>query len=248
LIRLDGVGHRYGNGTRALEGVTLDVRRGELLCLLGASGCGKSTLLRILAGLIAPSKGEVTWPAGRPRNIGFVFQDATLMPWSRALENAALPLRLHGVSRAEREARAGEALRAVGLAGFERALPRELSGGMRMRVSIARALVTRPSLLLMDEPFAALDEMTRARLNDDLLRLQSERGITVVFVTHSVFESAFLASRVVALAPRPGRVAAEILFPPATRDRRFRTSPAYAERCRAAGEALEATVPAGALA
>jgi NitT/TauT family transport system ATP-binding protein len=248
LIRLDGVGHRYGNGTRALEGVTLDVRRGELLCLLGASGCGKSTLLRIVAGLLAPTEGRVVWSDGRPCDIGFVFQDATLMPWSRARENVALPLRLRGLPRAEREARATEALRAVGLAGFERALPRELSGGMRMRVSIARALVTEPALLLMDEPFAALDEMTRARLNDDLLAVAASRGITVVFVTHSVFESAFLADRVVALAPRPGRVAAEILFPPATRDRRFRTSPAYAERCRAAGEALEATVPAGALA
>ena len=248
MIRLAGVGHRYPSGTRALEGVTLEVARGEVLCLLGASGCGKSTLLRIIAGLIAPSEGRVAWPEGRPRDIGFVFQDPTLMPWSRARENVALPLRLRGVPRAEREARAEAALDAVGLAGFAHALPRELSGGMRMRVSIARALVTEPALLLMDEPFAALDEMTRARLNDDLLAVAAARGITVVFVTHSVFESAYLADRVVVLAPRPGRVAADIAFAPVTRDRLFRTSVTYAERCRAAGEALEATVPQGAMA
>ncbi|HZH45729.1 MAG TPA: ABC transporter ATP-binding protein [Roseococcus sp.] len=243
MIRLDGVGHRFRNGTHALEGVTLEVRRGEVLCLLGASGCGKSTLLRIMAGLIAPSEGRVAWPEGRPRDIGFVFQDATLMPWSRAAQNVALPLRLRGIPRAERQGRAEAALEAVGLAGFARALPRELSGGMRMRVSIARALVTEPALLLMDEPFAALDEMTRARLNDDLLAVAQARGITVVFVTHSVFESAYLADRIVVLAPRPGRVAAELAFPPAERGRGFRTQPLYAARCAAATEALEATVP-----
>jgi NitT/TauT family transport system ATP-binding protein len=245
LARLDGVGHRFAtNKVQALAGMDLSIATGEFLCLLGASGCGKSTLLRILAGLLEPSEGRVVWPSGRPRDIGFVFQDATLMPWSRALGNVALPLRLRAVPRAEREERAAEALAAVGLRGFERAFPRELSGGMRMRVSIARALVTQPSLLLMDEPFAALDEVMRNRLNDDLLALHAARGLTVVFVTHSVFESAYLASRVVVLAPRPGRIAADLPFEAAERDRHFRTSPSYAARCRAASDALEATIPA----
>jgi NitT/TauT family transport system ATP-binding protein len=244
LATLEGVGKRFSVGTEALAGIDLVIAAGEFLSLLGPSGCGKSTLLRLVAGLIAPSTGTIRWTApggGRPR-IGFVFQDATLMPWASALDNVRLPLRLRRPkpSRTEQEALAAAALADVGLRGFERAYPRELSGGMRMRVSLARALVTRPQLLLMDEPFAALDELTRNRLNDDLLTLWAGSGTTVVFVTHSVFESVYLSSRIVVLSPRPGRIAAALpIAAPAPRPAGFRTSAGYAALCRQASEALE---------
>ena len=242
LVALRGVGVRFANGTEALAGVDLEVGAGEFLSLLGPSGCGKSTLLRVIAGLVPPSAGAVESPRG---GIGFVFQDATLMPWATALANARLPLRLRGVPRGEADVRAAAALAAVGLAGSERAWPRELSGGMRMRVSIARALVTRPSLLLMDEPFAALDEITRHRLNDDLLRLRAESGVTVVFVTHSVFESVYLSSRVAVMAARPGRVAASLpVGAPSPRPPGFRTSAEFAALCREVTAALEGAMAA----
>ena len=247
LVALRGVGMRFPNGTEALAGVDLEVGAGEFLSLLGPSGCGKSTVLRLIAGLIRPSSGEVAFPGGAraPGGIGFVFQDATLMPWATALANARLPLRLRGMARGEAEERAAAALAAVGLSGFERAWPRELSGGMRMRVSIARALVTRPSLLLMDEPFAALDEIARHRLNDDLLRLRAESGVTVVFVTHSVFESVYLSSRVAVMAARPGRVATSLsIEAPSPRPPGFRTSAAFAELCREVATALEGAMAA----
>ncbi|MBL6079361.1 ABC transporter ATP-binding protein [Belnapia sp. T18] len=243
LVALDGVGKRFASGTEALRGVDLRIERGEFLSLLGPSGCGKSTLLRLIAGLAEPSSGRITRAASR--QVGFVFQEATLLPWSDALTNVRLPLRLAGVARAEQEARAAEALAQVGLGGFERAYPRELSGGMRMRVSIARALVTRPSLLLMDEPFAALDELTRHRLNDDLLALWAGSGVTVVFVTHSVFESVYLSSRILVMAARPGRIAAELLVEePAPRPAGFRTSAGYAALCRRTTETLEGAMRA----
>jgi len=184
------------------------VEAGELLSLLGPSGCGKSTLLRLIAGLAEPSPGRIEWrdPAAQHR-LGFVFQEPTLMPWARVADNVRLPLMLAGMGRAESDARVGEAIAHVGLEGFARAYPRELSGGMRMRVSIAQALVTRPLVLLMDEPFAALDEITPFRLESDLADLQHRRKLTVIFVTHSVFESVYLGRRVVVLSPRPGRVA-----------------------------------------
>ena len=247
LVALRGVGVRFANGTEALAGVDLEVGAGEFLSLLGPSGCGKSTLLRLVAGLIRPSSGEVARGGGgkRPGEIGFVFQDPTLMPWATALANARLPLRLRGVARGEADARAAAALAAVGLSGFERAWPRELSGGMRMRVSIARAVVTRPSLLLMDEPFAALDEITRHRLNDDLLRLRAESGVTVVFVTHSVFESVYLSSRVAVMAARPGRVVADLpIAAPSPRPPGFRTSADFAALCRGVTAALEGAMAA----
>lgn len=243
---------RFANGTLALRGVDLDIGRGDFLSLLGPSGCGKSTLLRILAGLIAPSAGSLDWPtapydargAAQPK-LGFVFQEPTLMPWATALANVALPLRLEGMPRAEREDRAAAALARVGLAGFEKAYPRALSGGMKMRVSIARALVTSPDILLMDEPFAALDEITRFRLNNDLLTIWQEARFTVVFVTHSVFESVYLSERVVVMAARPGRVVREIaIAAPYPRDEAFRTSAEYAALCRTVslglGEAIAA--------
>jgi NitT/TauT family transport system ATP-binding protein len=180
----------FANGVKALGALDLEIAEGEFLSLVGPSGCGKSTALRIIAGLIAPTSGAVAWPQGKPR-IGFVFQDATLMPWATALDNVRLPLDLQRVPRDEADPRAKEALARVGLAGFADDYPRALSGGMRMRVSIARALVARPQLLLMDEPFAALDEISREALNEDLLKLWREEGLTIVFVTHSVYESTF---------------------------------------------------------
>jgi NitT/TauT family transport system ATP-binding protein len=242
LVALRGVAKRYATGTLAVEGVDLDLARGDFLALLGPSGCGKSTLLRMIAGLIDPSEGEISFPADAAarRSIGFVFQEPTLMPWATAVRNVALPLELAGMPRREAEARGAEMLARVGLAGFERAYPRALSGGMKMRVSIARALVTKPRLLLMDEPFAALDEITRFKLNNDLLGLWRAERFTVVFVTHSVFESVFLAERIVVMAPRPGRIVAELPVPAADRDvTEFRTSASYAAHCREVSHALE---------
>jgi NitT/TauT family transport system ATP-binding protein len=241
LLALRRVGKTFRSGIRALDGLTLDVKPGEFLSLLGPSGCGKSTALRLIAGLTPPSTGAIEWPAGvRPQSdIGFVFQEPTLMPWATVADNVRLPLRLAGMPRQEAAPRVMQAIARVGLAEFARRYPRELSGGMRMRVSLARALVTAPKLLLMDEPFAALDEITRFRLNDDLLALWQALGTTVVFVTHSVFESVYLSGRVVVMTPRPGRVAAEIAIDaPYPREPGFRTSAAYAEFCRHTSQAL----------
>ena len=247
ILRCRGVGKRFDNGTLALAGMDLDVRDGEFLSLLGPSGRGKSTLLKLISGLSEPSMGEIDWPhsaydaAGNPRPaLSFVFQEPTLMPWATALANTALPAELAGMGRRQAAARAEQALATVGLAGSEGAYPRELSGGMRMRVSIARALVTQPRILLMDEPFAALDEITRFRLNNDLLRLWQAGGFTVVFVTHSVFESVFLSQRIVVMAARPGRIIADLpLDAPYPRPPSFRTSAQYAECCRTVSAALE---------
>ena len=236
MLRLRGVGKRFRNGTEALAGLDLEVEAGEFVSLLGPSGCGKSTLLRLVAGLDAPTSGtlERGLAGGATGQLGFVFQDATLMPWATALDNAALPLRLAGLAAPNARARARDALRRVGLQGFEGAWPRELSGGMRMRVSLARALVTEPRLLLLDEPFAALDEITRLRLNEDLRALWAEGGLTVLFVTHSVFESAWLSNRVVVLRPRPGRLHADVpIALPEPRTPELRTSAGYNAACRA---------------
>jgi NitT/TauT family transport system ATP-binding protein len=249
LVRLRGVSKVFANGVQALADVSLDIRTGEFLSVLGPSGCGKSTLLRLIAGLAAPSggiiEGTTNGRAASDRELGFVFQEPTLLPWATALANTLLPLKLQGMARSESEARAAESLRLVGLGGFEQAYPRELSGGMKMRVSIARALVTAPSLLLMDEPFAALDEITRHRLNADLLALWESRRFTVVFVTHSVFESVFLSQRIAVMAARPGRVLSELVIDaPYPRSDSFRTSAEYAGFCRRAsarlGEAMAA--------
>jgi NitT/TauT family transport system ATP-binding protein len=238
LACIDQVAKTFDNGVRAFGPLDLHIAEGEFLALVGPSGCGKSTILRAIAGLVEPSAGRVSFPAGRPE-IGFVFQDPTLMPWARALDNARLPLDLKRVAAGKASEQAANALRRVGLGGFERAYPRELSGGMKMRVSIARAIAARPRLLLMDEPFAALDELARQELNDDLLRLWREDGMTVIFVTHSVFESAYLATRALVLTPRPGRVAADIaLCPPWPRDADWRTAPDFAAEARKVSSAL----------
>jgi len=239
IVALRDVGKRFANGVVALERLDLAVRDGEFVSLLGPSGCGKSTALRIIAGLIEPTRGAVEWPGGEPAGIGFVFQDPTLMPWATVAANVRLPLKLQGMESRKSSPLVGEALDRVGLTEFANTYPRELSGGMKMRVSIARALVTRPKLLLMDEPFAALDEITRFKLNDDLLMLWRALGMTVIFVTHSVFESVYLSQRIVVMTPRPGRVFTELAVDaPHPRDESFRTSAEYAGFCRLASDAL----------
>ncbi|MEY2890633.1 MAG: hypothetical protein RJA98_541 [Pseudomonadota bacterium] len=237
----------YPNGTRALMPVDLTVQPGEFITLLGPSGCGKSTLLKMVAGLLAPTDGRIlvhrreVHAVGqrRPDNqpaldtpeprLSFVFQEATLMPWATVAANVRLPLDLAGVPRAEADARVDEVLALVGLSGFAQQRPKELSGGMQMRVSIARGLVTRPQLLLMDEPFGALDEITRNKLDADLLALWQQQGLTVVFVTHSIAEAVFLSTRVVVMAARPGRVVEDVVMDePFPRGADFRVSARFA--------------------
>ena len=243
-VSLRGVTKVYESGVEALGPFDLDVRRGEFVSLLGPSGCGKSTALRIIAGLAAQTSGDVRVaaqasanPVGQP--IGFVFQEPTLMPWASVRNNVGLPLRLASLSRDEINAKVDQVLSQVDLIEFADAYPRELSGGMKMRVSLARALVTDPAILLMDEPFAALDEITRFRLNNDLLDLWRKLRKTVIFVTHSVFESVYLSERVVVMTRRPGRTGAEFrIEAPPSRDEDFRTSAVYAAQCRDASAAL----------
>jgi NitT/TauT family transport system ATP-binding protein len=239
IVRLRQVDKVYANGVTALRDLDLDVGDGEFLSLLGPSGCGKSTVLRLVAGLGEVSGGRIEWANDQGRgglsrgDIGFVFQEPTLMPWASAWKNILLPLKLRGVPPAEAEARGREAIEMVGLGGFEHAYPRELSGGMKMRVSIARALITHPRLLLMDEPFASLDEITRFKLDNDLLMLWARQRWTVVFVTHSVYESVYLSTRIAVMTGRPGRTASEVAIDaPWPRDESFRTSPVYHEYCR----------------
>jgi NitT/TauT family transport system ATP-binding protein len=243
-VDLRGVVKTYDNGVVALGPIDLDVRRGEFISLLGPSGCGKSTALRLIAGLSAPTSGSVRVASraaaenGR-HPIGFVFQEPTLMPWTTVHENVRLPMKLAHVPSSVARARVDAALAQVGLAEFADSYPRELSGGMKMRASLARALVTDPDILLMDEPFAALDEITRFRLNNDLLALWRALRKTVIFVTHSVFESVYLSQRVLVMTSRPGRIAREIAIEaPEPRGEEFRTSADYAGYCRKVSEAL----------
>jgi NitT/TauT family transport system ATP-binding protein len=240
-VSLRDVNKTFASGVTALDGFTLDLRPGEFVSLLGPSGCGKSTALRLIAGLMAPTRGTVSLSGGAAGHgkIGFVFQEPTLMPWATVAGNVSLPLSLGRVDGAAATQRVAAALEQVGLDGFKDGYPRELSGGMKMRVSIARALVTEPALLLMDEPFAALDEVTRFKLNDDLIALWRAVKRTVVFVTHSVFESVYLSERVVVMTSRPGRVFTDLrIDAPYPRDRQFRTSPEYAALCRQVSAAL----------
>jgi NitT/TauT family transport system ATP-binding protein len=252
-VRLRGVTKVYDNGVMALGPLDLDVSRGEFVSLLGPSGCGKSTALRLIAGLSVPTSGTVQVAgrdgktrAGHAKDlaIGFVFQEPTLMPWTSVRENVRLPLKLAHAPADAANARIDAALKQVGLADFADAYPRELSGGMKMRVSLARALVTDPDILLMDEPFAALDEITRFRLNNDLLALWRDLRKTVIFVTHSVFESVYLSQRVIVMTPRPGRIGAEFRIDASEpRAEDFRTSAEYAGYCRTVSNALASLHP-----
>jgi NitT/TauT family transport system ATP-binding protein len=246
LGRLNKVEREFGNRIKALGPLDLEIREGELLSLLGPSGCGKSTALKIIAGLLAPTAGEVSW-TGRKPDIGFVFQEPTLMPWATVRQNIRLPLTLARVPREQADRRTQDAFHKVGLpAAFLDSYPRALSGGMRMRVSIARALVAKPRLLLMDEPFAALDEISRDTLNEDLLRLWHDDGLTIVFVTHSVFESTFLSTRIVAMTPRPGQVAGEFIVPESASRSGWRMSPEFADAARRVSSLLRGGMAAAA--
>jgi NitT/TauT family transport system ATP-binding protein len=252
LLTLAGVSKTFANGTTALTHVDMKILPGEFVSILGASGCGKSTLLRLIAGLMAPSSGSIDWPqstydatGNAEPALGFVFQEPTLLPWRTVSENVYLPLLLTGVSKGTARDRIDQALEQVGLLGFADSYPRQLSGGMKMRASIARALVTNPKILLMDEPFAALDEIARSKLNDELLELFARQRLTVIFVTHSVYESVYLSSRIIVMSSRPGRVTADVpvavSYP---RTEEFRTSPRYNECCRLVSTSLREAMTA----
>ncbi len=248
ILSLRHVGKVFGGTVTALDDMSLEIREGDFVSLLGPSGCGKSTALRLIAGLMRPTSGRIAWADNAAastggQKLGVVFQEPTLMPWANVEDNVWLPMRLSKISKQAVRKEIDEILDVVGLQGFEKSYPRELSGGMKMRVSIARAMVTRPQLILMDEPFAALDEITRFKLNNDLLAMKERIGCTVIFVTHSVFESVFLSNRIVVMAARPGRVVEELTVEePYPRKEEFRTSSHYAAYCRAASQALHGTL------
>ncbi|MFO7724532.1 MAG: ABC transporter ATP-binding protein [Oceanipulchritudo sp.] len=243
FVRFDALQKRYGKGPLVLDSLDLSVREGEFVSLIGPSGCGKSTLLKLLAGLSPVSAGDLVIDGMKPvdarEEMFYVFQEANLLPWSRVLENVELPLRIRGDARDRRRERAREMVELVGLKEAERQFPWQLSGGMRMRVSIARALSVRPKILLLDEPFGALDEMTRDGLNEDLLEIRERDPFTAFFVTHSVAEAVFLSTRIVVLSANPGRIADVIEVPFAfPRKAELRESPEYLEVLAVATRAL----------
>jgi NitT/TauT family transport system ATP-binding protein len=246
MFSTNAVSKRFGAGTLALDDITMQVETGDFIALLGPSGCGKSTLLRLLAGLEAPSSGQISWDAGHAPGageVGFVFQDATLLPWANAADNVFLPLRLRGKKRAEAETDVAAALAQVGLSEFASARPKALSGGMKMRVSIARAMVSQPILLLMDEPFAALDEFTRHKLQEDLRSLWLQTSRTIIFVTHSIYEAAYLANRILVMSPRPGRIAADIISHVTESPKERRGSPDYVALVQKITETFRRVMP-----
>ena len=248
LVRLDRVGKRFGSGPAVVSGIDLAVEAGEFVTFVGPSGCGKSTLLRLIAGLIPPTEGAVRIAGAATgsarRSLFLVFQDANLLPWRRAAANIELPLQLRGQGRSERWRRAQEMLDLVGLRDAGEKYPWQLSGGMKMRVAIARALSVAPEILLLDEPFGALDEMTRDRLNEDVLAIRARDPFTAFFVTHSVAEAVFLSTRIVVLAPNPGRIADIIPVPfPYPRRAELRETPGFLALLAQATRALRAVVP-----
>lgn len=243
-IAINHVNKVYANGTVALQDMNLTISDGEFISLVGPSGCGKSTVLRLIANLGQINSGSIKLgEGGQQPELAFVFQEAALMPWANVLENVRLPLKLAGVPKLKSRAIVQDALNLVGLTGFEFNYPRELSGGMKMRVSIARALVTQPHIMLMDEPFGALDEMTRSKLNSDLLNLWQQKRWTVVFVTHNIYEAVYLSQRVIVMAPRPGRVVADVnIDAPYPRTEEFRTSQLCNQYCREVSAHLKEAV------
>ena len=247
MIELSGLTKRYGSGQTILDSMNLTISKGEFVSLIGPSGCGKSTALKLIAGLALPSAGTISVDGMTPKNareiISFIFQDATLLPWRTVQQNVGLGLELEGVGSKPRKEKTSRLLELVGLQHMADAYPRELSGGMKMRVSIARALSTSPRLLLMDEPFAALDEMSRDRLNEELLRLRAEQKWTAVFVTHSVAEAVFLSTRIVVLASNPGRIHAVIPIElPLPRTAALRDTPEFEARVIQVSHALRAAL------
>lgn len=247
LVSMQNIGKVYPNGTIAVQNVNLQAGEGEFLCFVGPSGCGKSTIFNMIAGLTNRTSGELavleTTPkeARKQNEIAFVFQEHTLLPWSKLIDNVTMPLTLRGVPKKERIREGERVLELVGLKDYMKVLPRQLSGGMKMRVSIARALISRPKLLLMDEPFGALDEITRQSLQDELLNIWcNDRKMTVLFITHNVFEAVFLSTRVVVMTPRPGKVADIIdIEAPFPRTDDFRSSPEFGSYVQAVGESLK---------
>jgi NitT/TauT family transport system ATP-binding protein len=235
-LRFDGVSMVFPDGTHALDDVSFEVRQGEFVTIVGPSGCGKSTVLRIASGLLGGATGRIEMA---DTNIGYVFQDATLLPWRNVQRNVELFAELHDIPKAERAALARNAIELVGLSGFEKSYPRRLSGGMRMRASLARSLTLNPKLFFFDEPFGALDEITRERLNEELLRLFVHEQFAALFITHSIYEAVYLSTRVLVMSSRPGRLVAEFEVPfayPRTDELRFDTQ--FAELCGEVSRAL----------
>ncbi|GAE33134.1 ABC transporter ATP-binding protein [Halalkalibacter akibai] len=231
MLKINDVSKIYDQKIVALSEVNLEIEEGEFMSFVGPSGCGKSTIFKIIAGLSEPTTGSIEMvtaekveTAIKRDEVGFVFQHATLLPWKPVIDNVALPLELKGVSKKERQEKAMEVIELVGLKGYEKALPRQLSGGMQMRVSIARSLIAKPKLLLMDEPFGALDEMTRQNLHYELLQIWQQTGMTVLFITHNVFESVFLSTKIAVMSARPGRITHVFDVPPYERNDSFRST------------------------
>ncbi len=239
-VVLDRVSKIYPSGTVALQDVELSIQEGEFLSLVGPSGCGKSTVLGLIAGLSKPSQGDVQWAIPEYRQeLAFVFQEAALLPWATVEDNIRLPLKLAGQPKKQSQQAVAEAIALVGLNGFEGAFPRQLSGGMKMRVSIARAIVTQPKVLLMDEPFGALDEITRNRLNEDVMNLWRQKRWTVAFVTHNIYEAVYLSSRVAVMGVNPGRIMTDLTIDaPYPRTEAFRQSPEFGQYRRHLAQAL----------